>query len=122
MTTTSTMFRFKHTYSVYAPQIIQVGGNDAVKYVKFSDGIGMLTSVVGNATGIVTDNPIPIGWVVRNVKDTNGNLVFKVNGSTYDMYVHSSEPQLNAYGTLIGWKHSLRNQPPRTALTAVGNG
>lgn len=110
------VFRFDNTYQVWKPITAQdpVTGTTSTTYVLDKSGTGLIVPGAQGAVYLSTRENLPLRSALREVKDKNGVHLFQVNGQAYDMYILSVTPQYDAFGSVVGWKHLLKNQIPKT--------
>lgn len=93
--------RNKYSAELYKFVRETVGSNSVLKYY-FSETISLTAGVdkSGRMT-IKTDEPIALGCLVANIKDSNGNLILD------DMIwqINGLEPILNAFNSIESYRH-----------------
>lgn len=105
----STVFKYTAKFEYWT--VIR-NSDTTFSYVKDSDRTGLLVPS-GSTIHLTSDKQMVIGSQVRSLFDRSGVEVTKVVETSYPLYVHSAEPQMDPFGSVIGWRHSLRREPPR---------
>lgn len=107
------LFRFDTSFDVWEQiNTLDSQGNIVVTYEFLRSELGMfITNPSGNFT-LATRAGIPLNYQVRSVVDRNGNLAFSSEGEDFPMYVTASTAQFDAYGSIIGWRHTLSRNIP----------
>lgn len=100
----------KYDFELWGPKVLN-DANGTIVYELIEVRVGTLTSG-RQQSYLYTDTQVPYGSMLRNVTDANGILVFEVMGEPYDVYVHSSEPVLNVYSQVTGYRAVLRRSTP----------
>lgn len=92
---------------------LRVNTDGTTGYVKKAESKGMLIPGGSGGSSLVSREPMNVYMQVRNVRDRSGREIFTANGEAYPMYVTSSEPQLDTFSNVIGYRHQLRRELPR---------
>lgn len=110
-----TTFRFLFSLEVWQPVI----DGTTVTYAKLKDEKAHVTRSGTGGVTLVCADPIAIGSVVRNLRDRDGTPLQSVADSTYDLHVHTSEPELDPFSRVVGWRHALKRTAPRDFMADV---
>ena len=120
----NTMLKYDFVGDVYIPRI-QSTGSETV-YVLFAENQAVPMSIVSNRQTITmfTEKPVELGSRLLQVRNPEGRMLF-VEGLTgsqsgeeeYDVYVHAVLPVVDIYGTITGYRSTLRR--PQPTLTNV---
>lgn len=114
----NTFRRYRFSLDVWEPVV----ANDTNGTLSFEYSRTVPVSVVSglSRTYAYSEESLPFSGMVRNVKNPYGESVFVSDGQEYDMFVFSSEPMIDVYGDVTGYRATLRRNPP--AIPAGING
>lgn len=84
----------------------------AVSYQYGKDDLGIVMAGGAGSMYLVAEDQLPTYSQVRNLKDASGQDILEVNGTTYPMYVFDATPQFDPFSNIVGWRHTLRKNPP----------
>lgn len=113
---TTQLFRFDNTYDVYTAVYEQdlLSGELNGTFTFSETGLGLIIPGPVGTVYLNTYDTYPLRSAIRNVRDRNGNVVFAIDGDEYDMYVIDANPQYDAFGSIVGWRHSLQRTIPKS--------
>lgn len=103
------VFKYTFPFEVYKPVV----DGTLTTWVKERDDVGSFLPGSANSMYLTCKEPIDIGSAIRNLTDFKGNPITNVGGASYDLYVQSMIPQMDPYGLLVAWRHTLRDSLPR---------
>lgn len=114
-----TLFRFDNTFEVWesVSQQDPITGQTTVEYVYTLTDKGLIIPMVGDSIILASRTAYPIRSKVRAVRDRNGIAIFTVNGTEYDMFITQAAPQYDGFGSIVGYRHTLRRTLPRIVDT-----
>lgn len=101
--------KFPFPFEVYVPVL----NGTTTTYVKVRDDKAIIQRSNSGGINLFSRKPMAIGSVVRNLCDVDGLNLQDVDGTQYDLYVQTSEPDFNIFGQTVAWKHSLKRTMPK---------
>lgn len=109
-----TRTNYRYTADVWVPTVL----NDANGTIVYEyDRSIRLTMTNGRGQNYMhTQEEVPYGSMLRNVKDRTGRFIFAHSNEQYDTYVHQSSPVLDSYGNLQHYVQTVRYSQPREPL------
>lgn len=121
----NTMLKYNFTADVYVPRINSSGQTE---YVLYPVNQAVSVNIVSNRQTITmyTVKPVELGSRLLQATNQEGRLLF-VEGTTdgtgeeeYEVHVHAVLPVVDIYGTITGYRSTIRRpQPPLTDLKSM---
>jgi hypothetical protein len=118
---TDTVFRFDNTFDVYTRVTEQdpITGQNTISYTLLDSRKGLVLPAGQGLVYLATREPIELMSAIRHVQDRNGTTIFQVSGNPYDMYVTDANPQYDALGSVVGWRHTLARNIPKSVAQNI---
>lgn len=121
---TSSVFRFDNTFDYYTA----IETQDPLTFEMVSTYVYAGTTkgimVPAGSSGkiyLATYEPLNVRTALRNVRDRNGVAVFSVAEVPYDMFIVESAPSYDAFGSIVGWRHTLMRTIPADRIARANN-
>lgn len=106
----NTFVRYNFLVDLYVARLDTT--NEVTVYV--ADELNMSVNIVSGRqqTIMFTQRAVEFGARLVNVRNPHGELLFQVDGVSYDMHVHSNDPVIDVYGNIVGYRQVLREPQP----------
>lgn len=105
---TNTIFKFNFTYELWT-QALNAQQQLVLQFNRTDKGL----LVPGAAqTYLFTLEALPVGSVLRNVRDPKGTAVFFESGFDMDRYITASEPTFDYQGNVDGYRQTVHRTAP----------
>jgi len=111
-----TAFKYHHAFEEWSPVITldQDGVESAASYVYKGERRGIMIPSISGISSLITDTQMDVDTEIRNMRDRSGNPIFLLGYDEssediqYVMYVATADPQMDPFGNVVAWRHSIR--------------
>jgi len=108
----NTFAKYQWTAELWMPTVLN-DANGTIVYV-FDRNVSFNLANGTTQTYFYSKEPINYEGVIRKVRNPKGEAPFLVEGVDTDMYVTSSDPIVDIYGNVTGYKQIIRRNKPVT--------
>jgi|SRR6478735_1999073 len=108
---TDALYRFTSSAELWLPVTVNnPDGSQTITWTYEETFACLLAPNMSTVIYISTKEALPIGAMVKNIKDKTGKELVQRNGDDQEYFVDLSQPEITGYGNLVGWKSGLKRQ------------